>query len=561
MKNLAFLIVLFVLPYVISAQTSTSDCEGAIVLCGDLYTEDSAPPGTGNVYEYTGACNANLETMSLWYTFTVSQDGDLSFILTPNTDTDDYDWGLFDITNGGCAGIAVNGASPEVNCNSYGSLTVPNGPTGMSTAQGGTGTTNGPGDTNGPPFNADLPVVTGQTFALVVMNWSNSTSGYSIDFAGSSATIFDDVNPTIVDVTVNCDNSEFHINFSEPIVNNTVANLDFQIEGPQGVIFFNDVTPDNTTGDMSAGFTLSPSVDITAPGEYIFSVNDSQNFVEDACGNQAIAATFTFNLFAPITWSAASTTACNGIGGTIQLSELAGGEEPYLYQLNGTTESEFLVSNLSDGNYTMSITDQRGCIETQTIIVPNNPIVVQAIGQDTLSCSKPTIDVEGVEVIPQQNVTYDWNYLQDGEYVSTSFSTATPTIGSAGIYEIIVTNPDNGCTNSTLLEIYSEEIGKLDLSTMRFPNIITPNNDSKNEYWGPYLVGNDSYELVSLFSEYELKIYDRWGRLVFESKDGNSRLWAAKDAAEGTYYYLLDYKVTCGGVQEGKHQGTITVVR
>ncbi|MEY3835374.1 MAG: hypothetical protein RI989_802 [Bacteroidota bacterium] len=53
------------------AQTSISDCDGAIVLCGDLYTETQASFTTGNVYEATGACNAGLEQSSVWYTFTV----------------------------------------------------------------------------------------------------------------------------------------------------------------------------------------------------------------------------------------------------------------------------------------------------------------------------------------------------------------------------------------------------------------------------------------------------------------------------------------------------------
>jgi hypothetical protein len=124
--------------------TTTSDCDGAIQLCGGVYTESSAPLGTGNVFEFTGTCNQNLESASLWYTFTVQDPGNLSFVLDPANDFDDYDWGLFNITEGGCAGInAQDGTSPEVNCNSYGTF-FGNGQTGISTANGGTGTSNGP---------------------------------------------------------------------------------------------------------------------------------------------------------------------------------------------------------------------------------------------------------------------------------------------------------------------------------------------------------------------------------------------------------------------------------
>ena len=166
MKSLITLSFLILLTSQAIAQTSTGDCEGAIPLCGGVYTEETSPPGTGNVLEPTGICNNNAETMSLWYTFTVQQAGELSFVLNPNNELDDYDWGLFNITTGGCAGIiAQDGSSPEVECNSYGSLTT-NGPTGISTANGGSGNSNGPGDVNGPPFNANLNVEVGQTFAL-----------------------------------------------------------------------------------------------------------------------------------------------------------------------------------------------------------------------------------------------------------------------------------------------------------------------------------------------------------------------------------------------------------
>ena len=86
------------------AQTSISDCDGAIVLCGDLYTETQASFNTGNVIEATGSCNQGLEQSSVWYTFTVQADGNLSFILDPINDVDDYDWGLCNITTGGCSG-------------------------------------------------------------------------------------------------------------------------------------------------------------------------------------------------------------------------------------------------------------------------------------------------------------------------------------------------------------------------------------------------------------------------------------------------------------------------
>lgn len=561
MQKQFFTFVILFLPLLAFNQTSSSDCNGAIVLCGDLYTEESAPPGTGDVYEYTGVCNANVETMSLWYTFTVQQDGDLGFILTPNSPVDDYDWGLFDVTNGGCAGIVANGASPEVSCNSYGSLSVDNGPTGISTADGGTGNSNGPGDLNGPQFNADLPVTTGQTFALVVMNWSNSTDGYTIDFSGSTATIYDDVNPTLLDASSNCGNSEFHIVFSEVIINTTAENLDFQISGPGGSFVFTDVTADNPLDLMDSGFTLGLDASIITPGLYTLVVTNESGFVADACGNLAIDASVTIELFAPLTYELIVETACNGQGGSIQLDDISGGTAPYEFLLNGNLQDDFTSDNLNDGNYTVSISDQNDCVITLQAIVPDNPIAVVIPEQDTLSCARTLVDISGVLVSPEQNVSYSWYYFADGTYNPTGSTSITTSAGSAGVYQLVVVNSDNGCSAEANVTIASENIEAIDLTKMKFPNIITPNKDSKNEDWAPFIDGDENYNLASAFETYDLRIYNRWGNLVFNSESSNSGRWSARDDAPGVYYFLLYYRLTCGGVQEGTRQGTIQVLK
>lgn len=252
--------VVFIAPaHILQAQTgnSVSDCSGAIVLCDDFYSEENASLSAGSVIEFTGICNNSAEVSSVWYQFTVQQDGLLSFVLTPNTAMDDYDWGLFDITTGGCAGIQPFGTSPEVSCNSYGSFTM-NGPTGISTALGGTGNSNGPGDLSGPPFNADLPVLAGTTYALVVMNWTNSLDGYSIDFSGSTASLYDEIPPTPGTLEADCALSEFELTFSEPVLTSTVQPEDLLLIGPGGAqVTFATATPVGG-GSEAAAFVRCP---------------------------------------------------------------------------------------------------------------------------------------------------------------------------------------------------------------------------------------------------------------------------------------------------------------
>ena len=49
----AFIGVLLLVNPQVSFGQSISDCEGAITLCGDFYTETEASFNTGAVYEYT----------------------------------------------------------------------------------------------------------------------------------------------------------------------------------------------------------------------------------------------------------------------------------------------------------------------------------------------------------------------------------------------------------------------------------------------------------------------------------------------------------------------------
>ncbi len=71
-------------------------------------------------------------------------------------------------------------------------------------------------------------------------------------------------------------------------------------------------------------------------------------------------------------------------------------------------------------------------------------------------------------------------------------------------------------------------------------NLVTPNGDGLNDYFDPQLVG---------YHDFEIKIYDRWGSLVYFSKDANhgwdGSHYTNNDLLEnGTYMYniyVLDY--------------------
>jgi hypothetical protein len=530
------------------AQTSTSDCDGAIVLCGDLYTETQASLNSGNVIEATGICNQGLEQSSVWYTFTVQQAGNLSFILNPLNNTDDYDWGLFDITTGGCAGLGTT--SPEVECNSYG-LIGTNGPTGISTTNGGSGTTNGPGNLNGPAYNADLPVVVGSTYALVVMNWSNSLDGYTIDFGQSTASLYDQVPPVPISATTDCSNLTVVLTFSEPIVGTSVQPTDFTVTGPSGTIAVQSVTANNPT--MADVFTIQLVNQVLIGGTYNLNITNTTGFVEDACGNLGTQS-ITFEISDPVAFDVATTTACYGFGGSLTVSNIIGGDGNYTLNFNGTNQTQFNLTNVVGGNYTATITDGNGCFRAIPVTVPNQDIQVAIPSQDLLTCLNSTAEILGVEVLPAQNVSYAWTGVG-----LTSTIVANPIATAPGVLNLVVTNLDNGCFDSGTIEIYAGDVYALDLSTMILPNIITLKQDQLNDDWRAILASDPLLDLTVLFLEYDLTVYNRWGGIVFEST-ASEKYWKATDVSPGTYFYLFHYKTDCGTAVEETVEGTILVV-
>jgi gliding motility-associated-like protein len=93
----------------------------------------------------------------------------------------------------------------------------------------------------------------------------------------------------------------------------------------------------------------------------------------------------------------------------------------------------------------------------------------------------------------------------------------------------------------------------------RLPNLFTPNGDTRNDYLVPFPF--TSVEKI------DLKIFNRWGTLVFESTDPQIK-WDGKisgtdqPAADGVYYYVCDvYEITLQGTIKRTLKGSITVLR
>lgn len=103
---------------------------------------------------------------------------------------------------------------------------------------------------------------------------------------------------------------------------------------------------------------------------------------------------------------------------------------------------------------------------------------------------------------------------------------------------LYISNPD-GCTDSVMYEVVVK-----DIVTFYAPNSFTPNKNEKNEIFYLY-----SYGVME--EEYEMLIFDRWGKQVFKTTDmtigwnGSLNNTGAVLACD-TYVYRVSYKEATG---------------
>ena len=105
----------------------------------------------------------------------------------------------------------------------------------------------------------------------------------------------------------------------------------------------------------------------------------------------------------------------------------------------------------ASGIYTLTIQNAAGCSYSTTTFVPQNtvsPSGLSAGANQTLTCSSASIALNG-SVLTPSNAILNW-----GSSVCGSLTTLTTSACAAGIYTLTATNPNNGCTASSTVQVF-----------------------------------------------------------------------------------------------------------
>lgn len=105
-----------------------------------------------------------------------------------------------------------------------------------------------------------------------------------------------------------------------------------------------------------------------------------------------------------------------------------------------------------------------------------------------------------------------------------------------GLYTVTITTPDCEVTRSFAIEAGSQEA-----CTLRFFNAFSPNGDGMNSVW--------RIENIDLpeFAKNEVKIFNRWGQMVWSEKNYNNTdvVWSGLTSdgltlPDATYFYIAE---------------------
>lgn len=185
----------------------------------DLYVPGCSGPGAADY------ANKN----PYWYKFTCYKSGTLGFLITPNNIADDYDWQLYDVT-----GLDPSEVFTNRNIIVTGNWAGNPGITGASAS--GVPYIQCASDYNGTESRfARMPnVIQGHKYILLVSHFTDSQSGYSLSFAGGTASITDTLPPRLKTISTSCDNQKIYIGLNKQMRCNTLATdgSDFAISSP-----------------------------------------------------------------------------------------------------------------------------------------------------------------------------------------------------------------------------------------------------------------------------------------------------------------------------------------
>ncbi len=235
----------------------------------------------------------------------------------------------------------------------------------------------------------------------------------------------------------------------------------------------------------------------------------------------------------PTVYLGSDTSTCQG--NTITLDAGAG----YTYLWNDATTNQTLNVTVT-GNYSVTITDGNGCMDSDTInilVYPVPNILTDKTDETCVGANNGSVDLTVTGTAPY---VFNWDNGETTEDISDL---------EPNTYTVIVTD-SNGCSATENIEILHSETLCPDLYV---PNIFSPNHDNHNDKLFVRGTGIKSLTFI---------VYDRWGEKIFETTNqdnGWDGTYKGKPLDNAVFIYYLKAEMINNETVERK--GTVTLAK
>lgn len=246
-------------------------------------------------------------------------------------------------------------------------------------------------------------------------------------------------------------------------------------------------------------------------------------------------------------------------------SEFSGEAYEFYWDFGDETESNEQNPThtfISAGVYpiTLTVTGDNGTMNAfATVSVYQVPVVNFTMEPRFLMIPGDVAQCYNLTQYADSATTYLWEF---GDGSSSTEKNPTQQYTEQGVYDITLTATSGfGCIADTTKENYIEVQGK---GALKFPNAFTPSlAGPSNGTYNPNSTNNDIFfPIAQGVTQYSLVVYNRWGELMFQSKDVNKGwdgYYNGKICPQDVYIWKVEGKFKNGKTFE--QTGDVTLLR
>lgn len=371
------------------------------------------------------------------------------------------------------------------------------------------------------------------------------------------------------------------------VFNEQTVDLVFSGSATAGVDYtFGGITEVTLSPGTPVLIELDPLEDnVNDPNENIILTFD---YIDFEGNNQTATAEIIIVQPTPLELEIADFARCEGASIPVNATP-TGGFGPYEY--SWSTEGTAAIENISTyGNFSVTITDRCDATITESFeVFPPAPVLVNIANDQLFICPNGSTPVTATATAGASPYTYNWtnsaSLVNTATYDVTDlgyqYVTAIDACGQTAIDSVLIATsaplagvddlelcrlvgtgelatggsppysysyPEEAFEASESLILIPQTIGayvvevtdgcgitveipvNVTVCETTIPNIFTPNDDGKNDVF--------EIEGIQDFPKSTLRIFGRWGNMLYESPNYNNN-WTGDDHPEGVYYFIL----------------------